>query len=500
LKCEDQAVNRRVFLERAVVAPLAGVLAGCASKGSASSPVRPRRVSLGDLRAALRGPVLVPGDSGYAAARRVYNERYVAIRPRAVAVAASEEDVRACVEWAGRSGVGLVARSGGHSYAGYSTTRGVVCDLRGLDAISVAADGRSVTAGAGCRLIDVVSALARRGLAVPSGSCPTVGLGGLALGGGVGLASRALGTTSDNVVSLRVVTADGRALEAGPDAHSDLYWACRGGGGGNFGIATAITLRTHPVGDVAYVFCDWPWSQASASVDAWQALAPHAPDALYLLCSLATDPSGPRVRVFGQLLGGTERELRALIAPLAAVPGATISTGSASYLDAQRIWAGCAGETDAACRAFRPARFGARSDYANRAFPLAAITTAIRFIEQRQSHGGGTGAFLLDPYGGALNRVAADATAFVHRDQLFSCQYLAYSQALADVPAADAWLAAFHAAMRPSVSGQAYQNYIDPTLEGWEQAYYASNLPRLRAIKRSYDPHNLFRFPQSISG
>ncbi|MDX6593639.1 MAG: hypothetical protein QOJ13_2835 [Gaiellales bacterium] len=447
----------------------------------------------------MRGPVLARGAPGYADARRVYNQRYAAIHPRAVAVAASEEDVRACVRWAGRAGISLAARSGGHSYAGYSTTPGVVCDLRRLDGISIAVDGRSVTAGAGCLLVDLVSALGRRGLAVPTGSCPTVGLGGQALGGGVGLASRAFGTLSDNVLSVRVVTADGRLVEADRRSDPDLYWACQGGGGGNFGIATAFTLRTHPVGDSAYVFCDWPWSQTPAVVAAWQDIAPHAPEAAYLLCSLATDLSGPRVRVFGQLLGGTESELRAVISPLASVAGASISSGVRSYLDLQQIWAGCSGESAAACRAFVPTRFGARSDYAGRPLPSAAFAKAMRSIEARQAQGGGSGALLLDPYGGALNAVAADATAFVHRDQLFSLQYLAYSTERSDVPIADAWLNAFHAAIRPYVSGQAYQNYIDPTLTGWEDAYYGSNLPRLRDVKRAYDPDNLFRFRQSIN-
>src|SRR5207302_6590862 len=119
-------------------------------------------------------------------------------------------------------------------------------------------------------------------------------------------------------------------------------------------------------------------------------------------------------------------------------------------------WAGCAGEPAPACRAFRPVRFGARSDYVAHPLPAAAVAAAMRFLERRQSDAGGTGAFLLDPYGGALNRIAADATAFVHRDQLFSCQYLAYSTEPADAAAATAWLTRFHTAMRPFVSGQAY--------------------------------------------
>jgi FAD/FMN-containing dehydrogenase len=486
-----------------------GALAGCLGGGKAGSnttsrrrtvPVtQPRRPTLRDLARELHGPLLRPEAHDYADIRRVYNSRYENVRPRAVAVAVSEHDVRACVRWAARSGSPISIRSGGHSYAGYSTTSGLVCDVRRLRRIATAPSGRTVIVGAGALLIDVVGALAARGLAIPAGSCPTVGIGGLALGGGVGLAARAFGTTSDNVLALRVVTADGRLVEATPVTHPDLYWACRGGGGGNFGAVTALTLGTHPVGDVAYAFCNWPWSQAAAAVAAWQALAPQASDQLSLICTLATDPAGVRVRVFGQLLGGSESDLRAMLAPLAAVPGATVNVGSASYLDAQRIWAGCAGESEAVCRAFRPTSFAARSDYVARPLSADAIATMVAFVEQRQPQApDGVSAMLLDPYGGAINQVPSDATAFVHRAQLFSCQYLAYWSHPREAGAAKAWLDAFHAAMRPHVSGQAYQNYIDPSLRNWEQAYYGSNLARLREVKRAYDPDGLFRFRQSI--
>src|SRR5207237_1803457 len=137
------AVNRRRFLERTIAAPLAAAVAGCSGGSSATTAVRPpRRATLSDLRLAMRGPVLTPGEHGYAAAREVYNQRYDRIHPQAVALAATEQDVQTCVRWAGRAGSPLAARSGGHSYAGYSTTTGVVCDLRGLNAISIAADRR----------------------------------------------------------------------------------------------------------------------------------------------------------------------------------------------------------------------------------------------------------------------------------------------------------------------------------------------------------------------
>ena len=455
-------------------------------------------MTLADLAAQMRGPLLRPGTIHYANASVISNERYADVRPRAIARVLSEDDVVACVRFAAGSALPFAVRCGGHSYAGYSMNQGLVCDVRRIDTISVAADRRSVTVGAGVLAIDLITALAARGLAVPTGSCPTVGISGLALGGGVGFAARAFGATCDNILSVRIVTADGRVLTADPVTNPDLLWACRGGGGGNFGVVTALELATHPVSSAAYGFCDFPWSQAGAAVAAWQRLAPHGPDGLYLICALETGTSAPQVRVFGQLLGGTEAALRAAMAPITAVAGASLSTGAGTYLDVQRIWAGCASETATACRAIRPASFSARSAYVAHALPAAGAAAIIAAVGRRQAAGAGSGAVLLDPYGGALNRIAPDATAFVHRDQLFSAQMLAYYGSAGEGPAADRWLNSLESGLRAFTTGEAYQNYIDPGLAGWKLAYYGTNLSRLRAIKRTWDPDGVFRFRQSI--
>jgi FAD/FMN-containing dehydrogenase len=412
----------------------------------------------------------------------VFNARYDRVHPLAVVQPLDAADVARTVAWARRHGVRLAARSGGHSYAGYSTTTGVVADLRRLNAISVNTHARTATVGAGARLIDVVSTLARHGVAIPHGSCPTVGIGGLALGGGVGFASRAWGTTSDNVLALRLVTADGRIRNCSPHEHSDLYWACRGGGGGNFGVATSFTFRVHRVRNVSWFVADWPWSEVDAVVRAWSAFMPTAPDELFSICSLNATP---HVEVFGQFLG-TEAELGRVLAPLRAVAGISLRTGTSSYLGAQLRWAGCLGRTTTACHTPHPTAFVAKSAYFDRPLPDAGLATLRRQLERP-----GAGSILLDSYGGALNRPAARATAFVHRNELFSAQYYANGTSTA-------WVRAAYAAMKAYASGHAYQNYIDPDLADWRHAYYGKNLPRLVAIKHRYDPVRFFRFPQAI--
>jgi hypothetical protein len=209
------------------------------------------------------------------------------------------------------------------------------------------------------------------------------------------------------------------------------------------------------------------------------------------------------VTSFGQFFG-SERALRATLAPLGRVGGMRLTVGSSPYLQLLLRWAGCLHMSPADCRLapaghLARATFAAKSDYVDRPLPAAGRAALASWIERRQADSGrGSGAILLDSYGGAINRVAPDATAFVHRDALFSFQYLAYWGASADARPSLGWIRGFHSAMRPYVSGFAYQNYIDPDLADWRTAYYGANFPRLVEVKARYDPDELFRFRQGI--
>jgi FAD/FMN-containing dehydrogenase len=476
------ALGRREFLGEAV----AGVVALALPEEPPSAAALSRRAARA-LRAAVRGPVFLPRTPGYGARRLVYNTRFDGIRPEAVVQPLDTRDVQAVVRWAARFDVRLVPRSGGHSYAGYSTTaNGVVVDLRRLRGIRVA-NGRA-TVGPGARLIDVYARLARSGLLVPAGSCPSVGIAGLALGGGHGLSGRRFGLTSDNLLAATIVTADGRARRVDADTNEDLYWACRGGGGGNFGIVTSLTLQAHRTRGGAWFFVRFPWSQAGEALAAWQRFAPHAPPALTSIFSMGTTGGSgdPSVTAVGQYYG-SESALRRLIRPLSRVSGASVSTGSDSTIGLARRWAGSSAR----------ARFRAKSDYFEEPLPPRARRVMIDWIERRQrTPAQGSGALLLDAYGGAINRPRPDATAFVHRDALFSLQYLTYFGG--DGRAANRWINGVWRALRPYASGRAYQNYIDPQLDGWQRAYYGANLARLREVKRRVDPDFSFRFPQAI--
>jgi FAD/FMN-containing dehydrogenase len=487
-------VDRRTF----VLGSLGFVLGGDAVAAARFRAGDPR---LRELARDVRGQLIGRSSPVYARARVPFNERFQATRPLAVLRAAGAEDVREAILWARRYGVRIVARSGGHSYAGYSTVEnGLVIDLGAIDSIAVQRQPRTASIGAGAQLIDVYARLAKAGATIPAGSCPTVGVGGLALGGGVGFASRKFGTTADNVLAVKIVTADGRVLTCDKRRHADLYWACRGGGGGNFGVVTSFRFRIHPVGQASYFVLTWPWESAGDVVAAWQRFAPRAPDGLFSVCRLATGPAQPTVQAFGQFFG-SEAVLAALLKPMLDVAGASLVTGTSAYIDLMKRWAGCKTLSLDQCHlgpsgSLSRERFAAKSDYVGKRLPAAGIATLGAWLEKRQGHGGG--AAILDSYGGAINRVAPGATAFVHRRELFSIQYYAAIADAAGDEAALAWLRGFRTAMQPFVSGFAYQNYIDPDLADWPKAYYGSNYARLRDVKSEYDPEDVFRFAQSV--
>ncbi|HEV2372677.1 MAG TPA: FAD-binding oxidoreductase [Streptosporangiaceae bacterium] len=520
--------GRRAFLRLTAVAG-AGLLSSCSqgatvdgvvagdgtrprAAGKASRPASPADWTA--LARDLPGRLVRPGESAYTVSKRLFDPRFDSLRPAGIAYCRDPHDVATCLAFARKFGVRVAARCGGHSYAGWSSTSGLIIDVTPMARVDV--NGDTAVVGAGTRLIDFYSRLAAHGRAVPGGSCPTVGIAGLTLGGGVGVVSRAYGLTSDNVQSLQIVTADGQVRTCDSSQDSDLFWACRGGGGGNFGVVTSFTFTTHPVGDIVLFFLSWPWSQAAQVIAAWQSWAPNAPDALWSNVHLGAAQGGPvpSIQVGGTYLGGLSAaaaELENLYAAAGSPPSSPFIQ-TASWLDAMLIEAGCYGLTVDQCHLPTQTPGGqisrvsehAKSDFFTKPLSSRGIGTLLSGVETFQRAGGAPGAgggIAFDALGGAVNRVAPGATAFVHRNALFQAQYTTTWPTGSD-PAAVArqyaWQQALWQSMRRYASGQAYQNYIDPALANWRQAYYGTNYPRLAQVKATYDPGRIFTFPQSV--
>jgi FAD/FMN-containing dehydrogenase len=454
-----------------------------------------------------------PGDSSYPLDHQLFDPRFDYLRPAGIAYCGTPGDVSTALAFVKKFSLRFRVRSGGHSYAGWSSlNNGLVIDVTKLSHFS--AGNGTVTVGAGIDLIPFYQQLAAHGLAVPGGSCPTVGLAGLALGGGIGVLARQFGLTCDAIESVQIVTADGVLRTCDAKAHTDLLWASKGGGGGNFGVTTQFTLRTRELSSLILFYLTWPWSKASRVISAWQGWAPNGPSELWSTFHLIT-PFGqtPQVSVAGTWLGtvhGATTSIRSLISRVGSSPSIN-SVREESFLNAMLAEAGCQNLSVHMCNT-KP--YGvlprvpayAKSDFVSQRLNPAGIRAVLNgMTHASQIHNGpagGVAAIAFDALGGAVNRVRPEATAFVHRNALWGIQYSTSwtsPGSASGVARAHQWLESYYADVHPHGNGQAYQNYVDPDLKNWRQAYYGANYPRLARIKGRYDPHNLFTFPQSIT-
>jgi FAD/FMN-containing dehydrogenase len=474
---DDMRLGRRRFL--GLTAAAGAAVAGATLLGA---PVAEAAggIDYAGLKRALKGPLLRPGDAAYAAAAKPYNSALGVRKPAAIAKVAGTDDVRACVRRVRGHGVPLAARAGGHSYAGFSTPdNGVVIDLSALKGVTVKSDGTAVV-GAGVKLIDLYSALAAHGRALPAGSCPTVGVAGSTLGGGIGVVARAYGLTCDHLRSAQVVTADGALHTVDGNHDADLFWALRGGGGGNGGIVTSFTFGTVPAPTVTVFSLHFPASRTSRVLRAWSQWMDAAPDQLTALCAV-TAASTPTNRVTGTWTGSASAlsgHLSALIAAVGANPTSR-TTHTYSYLNAMKYFAG---NTTVHHEAFRAA-----SRMLERTVTASVADRVVALMRERRGM-----VLLFDSLRGQVGKIKDTDTAFAHRGAHASVQV--YSGNAANGPA----VLAVQQALAPIVGTGAYVNYLNPGQKDWASAYYGTNLSRLRKVIRKYDPDHVFDFAQSV--
>jgi FAD/FMN-containing dehydrogenase len=458
----------------------------------------------------LDGTLVRPGDGSWAAARQLYNTRFDGLKPAAVAYVAHADDIRTALSYARAHGVQVAIRNGGHSYAGWSSGNGkLIVDVSKLKQIRTS--GGEAVVGAGAKLIDVYRGLAAKGVTIPAGSCPTVGVSGLVLGGGHGVVSRAYGLTCDSLTQATLITADGKQVVANATENTDLFWALRGAGNGNFGVVTELHFKTHPAPQAVTGYLTWPWSKAAAVLKAWQEWGPSQPDEIWSSLHLANAAGGTPTVSVACFSIGTYGELKNAVDRLADKVGANASSVSLrrrGYEEAMEIYAGCSSfSSQAQCHlpGTTPGRssqgalgretYAARSDFFDRSMSSAGIQT---LLKQMTSVRGGSGSIALTALGGAVNRVSPTATAFVHRRSRMLAQYIASWRAGTSGSTAQSWLTSAHDAMKPYASGAAYQNYTDPTLTNWRKAYFGDAATRLAAVKKQYDPDRFFTYPQAL--
>jgi FAD/FMN-containing dehydrogenase len=390
------------------------------------------------------------------------------------------------------NGLSFAVRCGGHSYEGFSQSTDVVIDLRGMQEITVDTSAGLVTAGAGVSLYDVYQQLANVGYAFPAGSCPTVGIAGHAFGGGHGLLARSHGLTCDNLQQVTLIDAQANTLNATASSEPDLFWACRGGGGGSFGIATQFVFRIFPLNNVLVFGVSWLVSQSKAArvFSAWQSWAPNAPRTITSIMKLGpTAGSAISMRCIGQSVGSRTELSNALSALVSvAAPSKPLSIQKLSFLDAVNHFSGGL--------SYESVYMKAKSDYVLSPLSHAAIAALLDAVSQAPV--GGL-AVLCDAYGGAIADPAATDTAFPRRAGTQYCiQYFSSWLDPADTPSHLATVANAYAAMRPYLPGAAYVNYCDLDLQNYADAYWSSNLPRLSSVKKAYDPDNLFHHAQGV--
>jgi FAD/FMN-containing dehydrogenase len=437
---------------------------------------------LAEFGNSLDGALFSPDSSGYEAIRRPVNLAYRDVRPRLVILCRSVSDVVGAITYATATGDRIAPRGGGHCFAGRSWTDGIVLDMSGLDGISVADDGVA-TIGAGARLGQVYAALHAYGRSLPAGCGPTVGITGLTLGGGIGLLGRKHGLTSDRLVSAQVVLADGSVVDCDHDHEPGLFWALRGAGGGQFGVVTSLRFDTVPEPITTRIEAYWSDIALDELVSAWQAWAPDAPDELTANLTLVSEPGPPvEATLFGAstLEDGSTRELLQEFTDQAGVaPTIELRTG----LPYHHLKSTFADPREVPERVLRM-----RSEFFSHSMAPRTLASVLSQLGEPRTTGRREIAFTA--MGGAYNRIAEDATAFVHRSERFVLEHIA--------EAADPWVDGSWATAHADGSGRVYPNFPDPALDDWAAAYHAGNYPRLRAVKNAYDPHRFFDFPQAI--
>lgn len=465
--------SRQTFLRGA-----AGALAAGTVFGSARATAAPNPTGWEGLSTAIGGQVLLPDSGGFGAAKQVFNTNYNGLTPAAIVTPSSPADVQKAMAFAAAHNLKVAPRSGGHSYIGASTANGVmVLDLRQLPGgVDYDANTGHVTVPPATSLHAMHQTLAGAGRGIPTGTCPSVGASGHALGGGLGANSRHAGLLSDQLVSASVVLPGGQAVTASNASNPDLFWALRGGGGGNFGVTTSLTFATFPTTDLDVVNLNFPPEAFAQVLVGWQNWLRTADRNSWALADATVDPMGTHCRIMATCPVGSGSSVGSAITKAVGVQPTGTENHTFNYLDLVNYLA--VGNLNPS-----PLGYVGGSDV----LPVVNAATAQGIAKAVDAFPRGAGRMLaiMHALDGALADVASGATAFPWRRQYALVQWYVET---GDVAAATNWLNTAHQAVQPySVGG--YVNYIEANQPA--ARYFSSNLSRLTAVRQKYDPSRI---------
>ena len=434
----------------------------------------------------LTGRLVFPDSPDYESARILWARQFSTF-PLVIVFCQNVQDVVNAICWCREHDVAFRARSGRHCLEGWSSVDGgVVIDVSDMNQIHVDERAGVATVQTGATQGAVVDALGRMGYAIPSGGEPDPGIGGVLLGGGIGLLARSMGLACDHLLGVEMVVPSGKqgaqVIQADEHENADLLWASRGGGGGNFGIATSFTLDIRPISTVTIYEATWDWQHLSELLSVWQDLAPSADERLDSVF-VASSKTACTITSYGMFIGSEEARLRDLLQPLLGIGKPEVTIEAMPYLDSFNHFAD----------ADEPRNDKFSSVWIYDSLPSEAIETVRGFLADAPDAEADIWCL---SWGGAAGRIPTGDTAFFHRKARYYMEWDAPWKDAGGEKEAITWVERFRSAMGPYVEGS-YINVPDRSINDLS-TYYGDNLARLQEVKRKYDPENVFHFEQSI--
>ena len=438
--------------------------------------------------------MILPGDSGYEEARRVWNGM-IDKHPAAIARCLNEDDIINAVNFAQKNTIIVAVRGGGHNVAGFGTCDGgLVIDLSGMKAIAVDSGSKTAKAQPGLTWGEFDKATQAQGLSTTGGLVSTTGIGGFTLGGGIGWLVRKYGLTTDSLISVRMVTADGSRVRASRTENPDLFWGIKGGGG-NFGVVTEFEYQLHDVGPTIFggaMF--WPIERAKEVMKAIVAADRSMPDEYTPLTVLLTAPPAPfipqplqgtKMIALALCYTGKHEDGEKLVEPLRALKPAVDLVGPMPYTALQTMF-------DAA--APRGIRAYWKTSY------LREVSDGVigMLVDQASKFRSPHSQLHFHHLEGAVTRGGAEAGAFSHRDSPYVLNIVGFWTEPPETESNIAWVRETYDKVRPYSTGIPYLNFLGAEGADQVKAAYGDNYQKLVELKRKYDPTNLFRVNQNI--